>query len=95
MSILQNLSQSKQKLVNVGALISTIAFVAIVVVVLFKAFSIALFESENTSASTLPVIKDEQLKKAIDIVEKWNDYKKAAPRSSSPSAELELLELQE
>jgi hypothetical protein len=89
MSILQNLFQSNKygiTLAKISGLISVLVLITIVGVVLYKAFSIALFESESTAASSLPVVKDEQLKQALDIVNKWNRYKNPV---ASPTSELE------
>jgi hypothetical protein len=52
-------------------MLSVISFVFIVAVVLYKAFSIALFESEQSSASAVPIVKSDELNKALDKVNDW------------------------
>lgn len=73
--MLKNHSQfkirDKQSLLNIGGLISALIFVAIVGFVLYRSLSTALFESERASATDIPQIQDGQLKKALEVVEKW------------------------
>lgn len=67
-------------MLHIGGLISAAAFVIIVGIVLYKVMSTALFYSKTASAGTQPIIEDEQLQEAIDLIQKWNsDFKEEQP----------------
>lgn len=77
MSILKSLFQFKEKndkfaILTLGGLISACVFLFIVGFVLYKAFSTVFFDSYEAKADTKTQIEDENLQKAIDLIEKWN-----------------------
>lgn len=69
----------KQSILRTGGLISALVFVALVGLVLYRSLSTALFKSERASAFGVPQIQDAQLKKALELAEKWEQTRSQAP----------------
>lgn len=87
--------EDKQSLLSIGGLISALIFVALVGFVLYRSLSTALFTSKRTSATDALQIQDEQLKKALELAEKWEQeaspqIPRESPTQSATPAPSEL-----